>query len=150
MRSTKNDQAVDSNFKFSNSLFLLKIQKNLMSIGKQYCSEFQKLSSQKLLFKVSLFRFYFVSAFWYLNCDYNQYPVKQAPSLRLKLPLKPAFFQCVFQKGKPLLKINLFTTECLNQIPPFQKMKEAFSEQPIQKTFVFAYDKNKTKSRVPK
>ena len=44
------------------------------------------------LFKVSLFRFHFVSALQYLDCRYNGYPVKQTASLYLELSLKPAFF----------------------------------------------------------
>ena len=57
-----------------------------------YSNESHKSLSQQLLFEVSLFRFHFVSALQYLECCYNEYPVKQAASLCLKLLLKPAFF----------------------------------------------------------
>ena len=78
--------------KFSHSLILLKIWENFMSIEKMRSNKSQKSLSQQLLFKVSLFQFDFVSAFQYLDCCYNEYPVKQTTSLYLKLPLKPAFF----------------------------------------------------------
>ena len=48
--------------KFSHCLLLLKIKENFRSIEKMYCSETRKSLSQPLLFEVSLFRFYFVSA----------------------------------------------------------------------------------------
>ena len=78
--------------KFSHSLILLKIWENFMSIEKMRSNKSQKSLRQQLLFKVSLFQFAFVSAFQYLDCCYNEYPVKQTTSLYLKLPLKPAFF----------------------------------------------------------
>ena len=46
---------------------------------------------QQLLFKVSLFKFYFVSAFLYLNF-YNEHFVKQIASLCLQLAIKSAIF----------------------------------------------------------
>ena len=52
--------------------------------------------SGQLLFKVSLFRFCFVSVLQYLDCCYKQYPVKQAASLHLELPLKRTFLVCFF------------------------------------------------------
>ena len=39
-----------------------------------------------------LFRFHFTFARQYLDCYYNEYPVKPTASLYLKLPLKSAFF----------------------------------------------------------
>ena len=57
-----------------------------------YCYKSAKLLSQQPLFEVSLFRFHFVSAFQYLECYYNEYPVKHKASQYLKLPLKPALF----------------------------------------------------------
>ena len=48
--------------KITNILFLQEIQENFMSFGKMYCNKSQNLLSQHFLFKVSLFRFHFVSA----------------------------------------------------------------------------------------
>ena len=73
--------------KFSQRLFLLKIKKNLISIEKMCYNEFQKALSEQLLFEFSLFRFYFVSAFQYLDNFYYEYPVKQTALLYLKLPI---------------------------------------------------------------
>ena len=50
-----------------------------------YCESQKSLTSQ-LLFQVSLFRFHFVSECQYLDCFYNEYPVKQTALLFLKLP----------------------------------------------------------------
>ena len=63
-----------------------------MSIEKIYSEGSQKWLSQQLLFEVSLFWFHFVSALQYLDCYYNEYPVKHTAYLYLKLPSKPAFF----------------------------------------------------------
>ena len=63
-----------------------------MPIEKMYSNESRKSWSQQHLFEVSLFQFYFVSEVQYLDCYYNEYPVKQTASLYLKLPLKPAVF----------------------------------------------------------
>ena len=43
-------------------LFLQEIQENFMSVGRIYYNKSQNLLSQHFLFKVSLFRFHFVSA----------------------------------------------------------------------------------------
>ena len=82
--------------KFSRSLVLLKILENLTSIEKMYRNESRKSLSLQLLFKVSLFRFHFVSQLQYLDYYCNKCPMKTAAFLYLKLPLKPAFFQCLF------------------------------------------------------
>ena len=63
-----------------------------MSIEKKtYFNESRKSLKQQLLFKVSLFKFYFVSAFLYLNF-YNEHFVKQIASLCLQLAIKSAIF----------------------------------------------------------
>ena len=61
-----------------------------MSVTEKYCNGSQKLSTQQLLFKGSLFMFHFVSALYYLDFYYIEYPVKQPAFLHLKLPLKLA------------------------------------------------------------
>ena len=63
-----------------------------MPIDKMYSNESRKSLSQQPLLEVSLFGFYFVSALQYLDCHYNEYPMKQTAPLCLKLPLKPALF----------------------------------------------------------
>ena len=77
-------------------LSLVKIQKNLW--GK----ESQKSLSWRLCLKL-LYSASFFSAFQYLQCYYNEYPVKQTASWFLKLPLEPAFYEesfCYFWKSK--------------------------------------------------
>ena len=56
-----------------------------------YWNQSRKLLSPQLFFKFLYLGFILFLHFsiWYLG--YNQYPVKQAASLYLKLPLKPAF-----------------------------------------------------------
>ena len=66
-----------------------------MSIENMYCNESQESLSSQLLFEASLFRFHSASALQYLDYYYNEYSVKQAAPLYLKLPLKPVFFVCV-------------------------------------------------------
>ena len=66
-----------------------------------------------------LFRFYFVSVFQYLDCCYNEYPVKHSASLYLKFPLKSAFFVarfCYFWEDKSFFILHLFISEYLDQI----------------------------------
>ena len=103
---------------------------------KMYCNELLRSKSQQLLFKVSLFRFHFVSTIQYLNCYYNGYPMKQTASLSsllimYKLSLKPAFLLCFcyIGKGKSLLILNLLISKYLDQISPWYEMKEVFLVQ---------------------
>ena len=86
----------------------------------------KKSLSQQPLFEVSLFRFNFVSALYYLDCYYNEYPVKQTTSIFMKLPLKPAFFSMLLLF---LDVLNLFISEYLDQIPPWKEIKDALSFQ---------------------
>ena len=51
-----------------------------MFIEKMYNSESQESLSQRILCEVCLFWFHFVFAFQYLDCSYNEYPVKQTAS----------------------------------------------------------------------
>ena len=51
-----------------------------MLIEKRYNSESQESLSQRILYEVSLFWFHFVFALQYLDCSYNEYPVKQTAS----------------------------------------------------------------------
>ena len=64
-----------------------------MSIEKMCIAMNPRMNPQPL-FEVSLFRFYFVFTFQYLDCYCSKYLVRQTASLCLKLPLKPAFFKC--------------------------------------------------------
>ena len=98
------------------------------SIKKMYCNKYRKSSSQQLSFDFSLFTFYFLSALQYIDCYYNKYPMKQTTSLYLNLSLTPAFLVCFchFWNDKSELMLNLFISEYLDQIPPWEKMKEAF------------------------
>ena len=103
---------------------------------KMYCNEPRRSVSQKLLFKVSLFRFHFVSTIQYLNYYYNGYPMNQTASLSSllimhKLPLKPTFLLCFcyIGKDKSLLILNLFISKYLDQIFPWYEMKEVFLVQ---------------------
>ena len=57
----------------------------------------------------------------------NEYSVKQAAFLYLKMPLKPAFFKCVFIVCRNLSLLNLFISEYLDKILPWKEMKLEFS-----------------------
>ena len=91
-----------------------------------YFNESRKSLSRQILFKVSLLWFHFVSTLQYLDCCYNEYPVKQTASFYLELPLKPDFLVCFcyFWKDKSLLILNLFTSECIDQILSWKEIKE--------------------------
>ena len=101
-----------------------------MSIEKMYCSESRKSLSQQLLFEGSLLWIHFASALYYFY--YNIFIIFiEATSLIIH---EVAFETCIFLlcfcyswKDKPLLVFDLFISEYLDQIPPWEEMKEAFS-----------------------
>ena len=79
------------------------------------------------MFKVTLFRFYFVSAFQYLVCHYDEYPVQQIALLYLKLSLKTEFLSVFLLERKVFAYFKLIYPVYLDKILALKEMKEAFS-----------------------
>ena len=79
--------------KFSHSLFLLKIEENLMSVEKMYCNGSGKSLTPQLLFEVFYLGFIlFLHFSIYLDCYCKECLLKQIASLCLRLSLKSALF----------------------------------------------------------
>ena len=74
-------------------------------------------------FEVSLSRFHFVSALQYLfRVLLQRKPVEANSLLMLEIAFATCFFVvcfCYFVKDKSLLTLNLFISERLDQIPPW-------------------------------
>ena len=79
------------------------------------------------MLEVFLFRFILFSAFQYLECYYNEYPVKETASLYLKLLLKPAFYmnKSIVIFGNFSL-LSFLISEYSDKILPLKEIKLAF------------------------
>ena len=61
-----------------------------------HSNESSKLLRQQRLFEISLLCFHFFSTLQYLDCYYNEYPLKQTAFLYLKSLLEPVFTAVCF------------------------------------------------------
>ena len=93
MKIVSGAEVYTTNFFRSLPCFKWKLRKTWFLLKRMDCNESWKSLSPQLLFRVSLSRFYFVSALQHLD---NRYAVKQTSSLYLKLSLVPPFFSCFF------------------------------------------------------
>ena len=101
-----------------------------MSIENMYCNESKKFIESTtfawIFIIYSLFCFY-TSLFRHLL---QWVPSKVNKLVVLEVAFKASIFWvcfCHFRKHKPLFILNLFTTENLDQIPPWEELKEPFS-----------------------